>query len=291
VTDATRSTLPADPVLARKMWRTLEPFHGLIYFTPRAREVTRQLGLPDASTYFALRSAPLGAVPAEVVIATFFNFHPAFVRQAMDGARGVATPAELLDARFRAADAALRDALDDDALRSPEMAEAAELARAAATACSLEGRPLFAAHASVAWPTEAHVALWHGVSLLREFRGDGHIAELVDAGLDACESLITHGAAGDNPVGLRVLQSTRAWPDDEWAAGCERLTRRGWLDGDRLTDEGAAVRQRIEDRTDERAMAPWIAIGPDAADRLRALVRPWSRAISESGVFGGARTN
>jgi hypothetical protein len=280
-----------DPVLARKMWRTLEPFHGMIYFTPRAAAETRQLGLDDRSSYFALRSAALGDVPAEVVIATFFNFHPALVRRSIDHTREVTTPGELVAARFRAADIALHDLLGDDALTSPEMAEAAELAHAAALACPLEGRPLFAAHASLVWPTATHVVLWHAVSLLREYRGDGHIAALIDEGVDACESLVTHGAATDNPVTLRTLQVSRAWPDDEWEAACRRLTERGWLDGDALTEAGAAVRQRIEDHTDERAMAPWLAIGTDAADRLRRLVRPWSKAISEGGVFGGARTN
>jgi hypothetical protein len=274
-----------DTVLARKMWRTLEPFHGMIYFTPRAADAAGALGIPAGSTYFALRAAPLGAVPAEVVIATFFNFEPALVRRAIPEAWEIATPAQLVAARFQAADAALHDLVGDEAIASSEMAEAAELARTAAEACPPEGRPLFAAHASLDWPGEPHLAVWHAISLLREYRGDGHIAALVTEGIGACESLVTHGAAGDNPIALDVLKSSRAWPDHEWNAACQRLTDRGWLDGDTLTEAGAAVRTRIEDTTDERAMAPWLAIGGDAADRLRALVRPWSRAISESNVF------
>jgi hypothetical protein len=286
VTDTTE----IDAVLARKMWRTLEPYHGMIYFTPRAAEEAGALGLRAGATYFALRAAPLGAVPAEVVIATFFNFHPDLVRSAIPAAWDVASPEQFVAARFRAADAALRDLLGGDAIASPEMGEAAELATIAAEACPPEGRALFAAHSSLAWPSEPHLVLWHAVSLLREYRGDGHIAALVVEGLDACESLVTHGAAGDNPVGLEVLKTSRSWPDVEWDAACRRLTERGWLDGDRLTDEGNAVRTRIEDETDARAMAPWIALGADRADRLRALVRPWSRAISESNVFlGGTR--
>jgi hypothetical protein len=284
VTDASAT----DPVLARKMWRTLEPYHGMIYFTPRAAEQTRALGLPDHSTYFALRAAALGPVPAEVVIATFFNFCPTLVRAAVPSAWELAAPAELVAARFRAADAALHDLVGDEALGSPEIAEAAELARAAAEACRPDGRPLFAAHASLAWPTEPHVALWHAVTLLREYRGDGHIAALVVAGLDGCESLVTHGAATDNAIALDTLQASRAWPEADWNAAKQRLAARGWLAGDALTESGAAVRQRIEDETDARAMAPWDAIGSDAADRLRALVRPWSKAISEGGLFAAA---
>jgi hypothetical protein len=58
------------------------------------------------------------------------------------------------------------------------------------------------------------------------------------------------------------------------------------FDGAGLTDAGNALRTRIEEQTDQLAMAPWEALSEEDATRLRALVRPWSRAISESGVFG-----
>ena len=123
--------------------------------------------------------------------------------------------------------------------------------------------------------------LWHAQTLLREYRGDGHIAALVAAGLDAPEALITHGATAT--VGMDVLQRSRAWPQEEWRAAADRLRSRGWLDpDDAFTPEGAAGRERIEGLTDELAMRPWNAIGEDACSRLRALIRPWSRAISES---------
>ncbi|HEX8802922.1 MAG TPA: hypothetical protein VF743_01975 [Acidimicrobiales bacterium] len=277
------------PVLARKMWRTLEPYHGMIYFTPRATEAYAAMGITGQAGYFASRAAPLGAVPAEVVIATFYNFDPSVVRAAIPDAWQCATPEAIVAARFGAADAALRELLGDDALASDEMAEAADLAARAAAACPPEGRPLFAAHTALAWPAEPHLALWHAVTLLREFRGDGHVAALLLAGVDPCEALLTHGAAGDNDIALDLLKATRGWSDDDWDAARARLRDRGWLDEeDALTADGAAARQRIEDLTDERAMTPWVALGQERADRLRALVRPWSRAIATTGVFGGA---
>ena len=104
---------------------------------------------------------------------------------------------------------------------------------------------------------------------------------LVAVGLDAPEALVTHGAAG--AVGSDVLKTSRAWPDDEWEAAKERLRSRGWLASDEaLTAQGAEARERIEQQTDELAMRPWKAIGEEACTRLRELVRPWSRAISES---------
>ncbi len=279
--------MPSDvtPETARKMWRTLEPYHGMIYFTPTATEAYARLGVTGRSGYFASRSAPMGAVPASVVIATFFNFNPALVERAMDGVWDTTTPAAMLAARLDAVDVALEAALGGAVLASAEMHEAADLARRAATGLPIEGRPLFAGHAALAWPEADHLALWHAISLLREFRGDGHVAALVGAGLDGCEALVTHGGAGDVPAS--ILQSSRAWPDDAWGAAVQRLRDRGLVEvgGDALTDEGRALRARIEATTDELAVAPWRSLGVDGCDRLRALVRPFSKAIVASGVF------
>ena len=128
--------------------------------------------------------------------------------------------------------------------------------------------------------------LWHAITLIREFRGDGHIACLVSEGLDAVEALITHAASGAVPSA--VLQASRAWSDDDWNAGIERLADRGLVDAaGAFTDTGAAMRQRIEDRTDVLALPAWEALGEDGCNELRELVRPWSRAIVDSGAFTG----
>jgi hypothetical protein len=270
-----------DPDIARKTWRTLEPVHGAIYFVPEAGEEYRALGLDDRMQgYFASRSAPMGAVPASVVIATFFNFDPDLVRRSLEGVWDRVAPDAVLDARHRAADRMLRR-LGGDIVAAPEIAEAAELARAAALAAcrTPEGRPLFAGHARLPWPDEPHMVLWHAQTLLREYRGDGHIAALTVEGLDGCEALVTHGAAGD--VSADILRATRQRSGDDWLAAEERLRERGWLDPDlALTDLGRERRAWIERRTDELAAAPYDAIGPDGCARLRELVRPLSRAVS-----------
>jgi hypothetical protein len=274
--------------LARKMWRTLEPYHGLIYVTRRATDAYAALGITGQAGYFASRAAALGAVPAEVVIATFYNFNPDVVRAAIPAAWEAAAPAAVLDARLRAADMALRDALGDEVVGAADMAAAAEAARRATEGCTLEGRPLYAAHAALAWPEEPHLVLWQATTLLREFRGDGHVAALVTEGVGGCEALVTHGAAGDNTIALDILKLTRGWSDEAWDAARARLRDRGWLDDDdALTAEGAAARDHIERRTDERAMAPWRHLGEQEADRLRAAVRPWSKAIAASRVVLG----
>src|SRR4051794_35291889 len=173
-----------DPTVARRMHRTLEPYHGMIYFVPEAQAAYEAIGLTGRRMgYFASRGAPLGAVPADVVIATFFNFNPGLVRRSIPVAWERARPATISDARLGAADAALRRYLGG-AVGSPEMRTAADLARRACDGCRTEGRPLFAGHAALAWPDEPHLVLWHAQTLLRECRGDGHIAALVAAGLD-----------------------------------------------------------------------------------------------------------
>jgi hypothetical protein len=277
----------SEPPLARKMWRTMESYHAVAYFTPCTTGY-EEVGLKGRSQYFAGRSAPLGTVPVEVVIATFYNFHPDLVRSSMAGVWESTTPEAVVAARFRVADEGLRAILGDDGVTSAEVTEAAELARAAAdeTLPSLAGRPLFAGHAALPWPDEPHLVLWHAITLLREHRGDGHIAALVLAGLDPCEALVTHGASTDAVFPASVLQTSRAWPDAEWQAAADRLRARGWLDGDgALTAEGRAARDLVETRTDESAAAPWAAFGEERADRLRALVRPFSRAVVDSGVL------
>jgi hypothetical protein len=277
-----------ESILARKMHRTLEMCHSVIYFTPRATEAYDSLGLPANAHYFASRSAAMGAVSAEVVIATFYNFHPTLVRAGIPAAWDVATPAAIVDARFAAADTALREILGDEVVASDELAWAATTARRAAEACDEAGRPLFAGHAGLAWPDEPVLVLWHAISLLREHRGDGHVAALLLADIAPCEALHTHIAATDTLLPPDVLKGTRAWPDDEWEAAADNLRSRGLITGDgSFTDAGRALREQVEQTTDERAMAPWIAIGQEDADRLRATVRPWSRTIAAA-VFNNS---
>lgn len=275
-----------DPVVARKTFRTLEPIHGLIYFAPEAVEEYAALGVTGRSGYFASRSAPMGAASAELVIATFFNFEPGLVRRAMDGVWDNVTPAQLIDARFRAAGAAIRRSAGELA-DGPEVEEAASIARTAAKeACKhLSGKPLFAGHTTVAWPEDPLLVLWHAQSLLREFRGDIHIAAMTAEGIDGCEALVTHAASGE--IGRGVLQSSRAWSDEGWEAAVDSLRSKGHLDADgNFTDKGRASRQWVEDQTDAGALIAYEAIGEDACARLRTLARPIAKAIVTNGGLG-----
>jgi len=281
---------PESGELARKMHRTLEAYHGMIYFAPEAQSEYERLGLPAAEYfkgYFASRSAAMGAVPADVVIATFYNFHPDLVRAAVPSCWVIAPPPEWQTARRRAAQMALRRLLGDR-LDAADVREAAELAREAALVCSPAGRPLFAGHRSLEWPDSPDLALWHAISLLREYRGDGHVSVLVNAEVSPSEALMLHETSGMIPAGF--LQPSRAWSDDEWEAAKQRLRDRGWLEGEELNVAGREAREEIERRTDELAMTPWAALGDARCARLRELVRPLSKGILAAGGFAGVRT-
>ncbi|MSO86876.1 MAG: hypothetical protein EXQ71_05080 [Acidimicrobiia bacterium] len=273
-----------EPAMARKMWRTLEPYHAMIYFAPEATAAYEALGVERRDGYFASRAAPMGAVPAEVVVATFYNFNPLVVHAAIPAVWAIADPAQLIQARLAAADAALERGLGD-ASQDPGMGRAAELARLAAQGCTAPGRPLYAGHASLPWPASPRLVLWHAITLLREFRGDGHIACLLEAGLDGVDALVLHAASGDVP--RAALQESRQWDDAAWDASIGRLADRSLVDRTGgFTEAGLALRQHIEDHTDRLALAPWLVLGQEGCDELRRLVRPLSAAIVASGTFG-----
>src|SRR6266511_4088883 len=95
--------------LSRRMWRALEPYHALVYFIPETRQRTDALGLKGGwMSYFGTRAAPLGPVPAEVVTALFYHFHPSMVRRAIPDAWSYASPDALTEARVAAAGEGLR---------------------------------------------------------------------------------------------------------------------------------------------------------------------------------------
>ncbi len=254
----------------------------MIYFTPHAAQSYARIGIThQRMTYFASRSAAMGPVAAETVIATFFNFSPAIIRQVIPAAWQIATPGQVLAARFEAADRSLRQAWAAEIVSS-NVREAADLARRAADRARgrPQGRALFAGHASLPWPDAPHLVLWHAQTLLREYRGDGHVALLLIEGLDGLDALITHAATGSIPA--EALRTARAWTEQEWAAGVARLREQGWLaDGPGLTLSEAGHRRRrsIEDRTDELAVYPYEAIGEDGCARLQQLTAPLSSAV------------
>ncbi|PRY35855.1 SCO6745 family protein [Umezawaea tangerina] len=271
---------------ARELWRALEPLHGMIYFAPEAHDRYTALGLDHTAGYFASRAAALGPVSAEVVIATFYNFNPALVRGAIPSAWEKTTPQALLAARADAADAALRRGLGELAERDGEIEELAGLARRAAEhACTTpHGRPLFAAHAAQPWPEQPLRVLWWAQTLLREYRGDGHLTALLTHDLSGIEALVVHSGSGEIPA--ESLRRTRGWATEEWDAAVDRLRERGVVDGDGvLTEAGRELRERVEALTDQLAEGPYSVLDHTDRDRYTHLTRPLTTTILTAGMI------
>ncbi|MEW2315649.1 SCO6745 family protein [Streptomyces bauhiniae] len=274
----------------RQLWHLLEPFHALVYFAPEVEEEMAALGYGTEGrwpTYFPLRAAPLGEVGTERVTSAFYSFSPRMVARHMKGAWDTAGPREVLAARLRGIDRAYR-AILGDSVEGPGLAEAAALARRAAESAGTEGRPLAAANAELPWPEAPHLQLWHAATILREHRGDGHLAALLDAGLDPVESLVSFAAIGAASV---ERFESRGWSREEWTSGRQRLAERGLVEPDgTATQEGRALRRRVEEQTDRLAAAPWQSLGRTDADRLGDLLGDHWVAVLSSGLLPSEST-
>jgi helix-turn-helix protein len=264
---------------ARRMWIRFETYHDVTYFTPEARAATDALGCKGGwMGYFGTRAAPMGAASPEVVVSAFYNFHPSLVHRALPDAWRIATPEQFLTARLTGADGALRRMLSE--VDGGDMAGAAALAVEAAAAAPTAGRPLAVANALLDSPVEPHLALWQATTLLRESRGDGHVAALIAADLDPCETLVIFGA--DRGLDAAYLRAARAWPEADWRSAADRLVDRGLLTGSgTLTAAGRDCRRWVEERTDQAATAPWQAIGTGNAARLLDLLTPVARLLAK----------
>lgn len=234
---------------------------------------------------FAVRSAALGPVGPGAVTAAFYNYKHELVAEHVPAVWRTAAPERVLAARARAVDATLRRLLGEEAVASDEMAEAARLALRATEACSRAARPLYSAHADLPVPQEPHLAFWHAATLLREHRGDGHLAALMSAGLDGLEALVTHTATGRGMTPPWVF-TTRGWTRQEWDAAVGRLRERGLLDADgELTERGAGLRDEIEAETDRLDRAPYEHLGAEDVRRLTELAIGFARTATAAGAY------
>ncbi|MEU8774423.1 hypothetical protein [Streptomyces sp. NPDC048606] len=278
-------TLPAHA--ARRCWHAaINPLHSTVYFSRDLATEYAALGVTDSvAVNLASRSAAMGAVGPGAVTAAFYNYRHDLVATHLPAVWRTLTPEQALAARLRAVDATLRRVLGPEAVESPELAEAADLALRAAEACTRHGRTLYAAHADLPVPTEPHLRLWHATTLLREHRGDGHLAALLITGLDPLEALVSHTATGH---GMRPkwVKGIRGWRQEDLDAAADRLRARGALDAaGELTEEGAALRERLETETDRLDAAPYEHLGAAGLARLHELGGGFVRRAVMGGAF------
>ena len=234
---------------------------------------------PNRVAYFTSRAACMGTVVGEVVVAAFGVFNPAIVLPCVEQGFGVADRDAVLAARERGAVAGLTTILGENPSGA---ARATELLRRMADVGPGEGRHLYSGLRSLGWPGSPMGDLWRAADLLREHRGDSHIAAWCAHGLDAVEiCLLSDGWLGNPiPSGSR----TRGWTDEHLDAGLERLRSRGLVDGGSLTDAGRSLRESVESATDEQERRMVEALGEDA-DELFAILRRWAEAIVAAGGY------
>jgi hypothetical protein len=277
------STVPRMPTSAvHDVHMAINLVHRLVYFVPEAAEEYAALGVTGAGGYFGSRSAPMGAVPDEVIIATFYNFSPLAVRSAMPGVWAAASPESLQAARFRVVSRALERV--GVGVTADQITEARALIDPVVAGLDVAGKPLAAANASVALPDDPLVALWQQLTVVREWRGDVHIALLVTNEIGPCECLVLQVGTGRFP--MRIAQVTRRWNEDQWAAAISNLAALGWVNADgTVTAEGVEARDRIEADTDRLCESIWQSVGDGGAERFSELILPIHHAIDAVGTY------
>jgi hypothetical protein len=266
--------------LARRFYHRFEPIHAVTYFAPEARAALDGLGYRGFwMGYFAARSAPLGKVPAEVVTATFYNFTPDRVAKSLTGAWQVAGPEPALRARADSAVAALRRCGIED---NENVRLTAELAGRAVRHADVAGRPLFAANQALPWPDEPVAGLWHVATLLREHRGDAHVAALTAEGVSGRESNVLHAVAANLP--REYMMRARDYDGDSWNYHQRALADRGLMNLDgTLTESGRKLKDHIESRTDELALSVLRELSDTELEALFQAITPITRQVIAGG--------
>jgi hypothetical protein len=279
------------------MWTLFEPVHIVSYFTPEPRQAFEHAGIRGFwRGYFAGRAAPLGEVGAGPVAAAFFSFAPVMVARALPAIWTLITPGQALAVRQASAAQALRRLLDQAEVPSATVAGAAE--RLVGVAADLEpgGHVLGAANGELPVPDEHLARLWYAATVLREHRGDGHVAALVAADLAGAEALALRAGVDLATGGQRSresggwtrdqLQPLRGWTDVDWEAAVARLAGRGLLRPDgTATAAGTELHAAVEDATDKAAARPWSRLTAADAAELAELLRPIARACAAALPF------
>ena len=272
----------------RELWQATEAVHAVAYFAPEVADAVADLGVKGWwRGYFAGRAAPMGVTDPSVVTAVFANFAPSMVERALPSAWKTAGPREVLAARASGLDAAFRRVDAPDGALTASLDPVLDLLDRAADAAPSLGRPLAAAWARhrariLAGPAEpsAGVRAWLATTVLREHRGDAHVAAIANAGLDGCEVLVTMAGTGRVPADM--LREARGWTVEEWDAATERLVARGLVRPDgRLSSDGMALRIGIEDATDRAATTPWAALVDAERTEVYRALRPLGALLAE----------
>jgi hypothetical protein len=275
--------MPHSEPAARRLFELTEPISLVNFFSPEPNDSMAELGFRTYwDGYFAGRSAPLGRVPAEVVHAAFYNFAEGEVARHLPQVWDTTTPEAAHAAREQGCVAALRRILGD-LVGTPGLARAAELLAQASISAPTEGRFMYAGLRALPVPEEPVARLWHAANMLREHRGDGHIAALVSERIGGTEAHVLSAL----DMGIYPAESfgrIHHLPMARLAEVMDGLRDRGLLDASgRFTDAGRATKARIESLTDALAEAPYQALDARELDQLIVSLEPISGRLEETG--------
>jgi hypothetical protein len=268
--------------VARGIWAAVEPIASSVYFLPEVHRAYNELGFdgpsrvqggiefPDMIAYFTSRGACLGPnVSGHLVASAFGVFKRPMVVDAVAQGWGRTDQQAILAARLRGATEGLTRILGD----APDgLGWATDVLTRMATNANGEGRALYSGLLSLGFPDDPMGAFWRAADLVREHRGDSHIAAWIDNDLDACEIGVLTDPWRGQP--LKSWVRSRGWTEEELDAAIDRLRGRGYLDGDGITPAGWALREDIESATDNMEVRVVAALGDDA-DRLFELLGGW----------------
>lgn len=260
---------------SRRLRDLVEPIAAGIYFAPEAHAGYEALGLDFFKGYFCSRGACLGTAPWTVICAAFGVFKPEIVEQFVTEGWEKTSAEPMLEARLAGAEASLQRMLGnpDDGVE-----RATEILYSLTDRLDVAGRALFGGLSALPRPTSPWGALWRAADLMRERRGDAHIAAWIPH-FDACEISTITELAWEVPP--RSYVYTRGWSEADVDAAQARLEARGLVDGQTITDAGRKLRGDVERATDQAEREVIERLG-DRADELFALLEPWSRAILDA---------
>ena len=264
--------------MARRMFGLVEPIGVIPYSADEPNEAMFALGFTDYwDTYFAGRAAPLGLTPAQVVDALFYNFAPGEVARHIPKVWRTTTPEAAIAARQMGCAKALRRILGDR-VDSPAFSRTTDLLTKAATSAAIAGRPMYAALRSIPIPDDVVTRLFHAASLLREHRGDGHIAALMVEGVGGLEA---HALlALDMEMPAEQFGRIHHLPPALLAAVTDGMRDRGLIGDDGwLSDQGRAVKQRVESLTDDLAAKPYESLESVELSDLIAGLEPLTTVL------------
>jgi hypothetical protein len=263
---------------ARSLRDAIEPIATICFWSEPAYDAYAAEGLDFLQGYVWGRGCVLGEPEGTVVASSFGVYEPGLIVALYDAGRSACPLPRIRAAKEKGAVTALREVLG-----APDgLVDVVRALRRGIDAADLSGRPMYAGARALPWPDDPLGTLWHACTLLREHRGDGHLAACVAAGLSGLDAnLLTEMRVGWEPL---AYTATRGWSPEAMQAATDRLSARGLIAGSTLTEAGTTLRDGVEEITDRLVQPVVDAVGDDLPGLVEQL-DGWAGQIVEAGWF------